>query len=174
MGLDVHDSQTSTLEANQVITVEPGVYFNEYLLDQAKAGTRSRFVVWNRVDQFRGTGGVRIEDVFIPDDGAAGSPEEDILVGDEHMYDVELWRCGILTIGERSGEHLGRSGTFITKEWEVAVLPGCLIYVKPTPCWSCSHALRPCTCDNTFELLDKPFGPINPRKTAFVFWFYSS
>jgi len=64
VGLDVHDSQTNTLEANQIITVEPGVYFNDYLLDQARQGTRSRFVVWSKVDQFVGTGGVRIEDCY--------------------------------------------------------------------------------------------------------------
>jgi len=65
LGLDVHDSQTSTVYTNQVITVEPGVYFNSYLLDQARAGSKSRFIVWDKVDTFRGTGGVRIEDDFV-------------------------------------------------------------------------------------------------------------
>jgi len=65
LGLDVHDSQTSTLAANQVITVEPGIYFNDYLLDEALRGTRSRFIVWDKVNSYRGSGGVRIEDDYI-------------------------------------------------------------------------------------------------------------
>jgi Xaa-Pro aminopeptidase len=65
VGLDVHDSQTTILAANQVITIEPGVYFNSYLLDQALVGTRSRFIVWDAVNAYRGTGGVRIEDDYV-------------------------------------------------------------------------------------------------------------
>ncbi len=65
VGLGVHDSQTSTIDTNQVVTVEPGVYFNDYLLDQAAASTRSRFVVWSKVNSYRGTGGVRIEDDYV-------------------------------------------------------------------------------------------------------------
>lgn len=49
VGLDVHDAQTNTLEMNQVITVEPGIYFNPFLLDEARASPRSRFIVWDNI-----------------------------------------------------------------------------------------------------------------------------
>jgi len=65
VGIDVHDAQTGTLAVNQVITVEPGVYFNDYTLDQARAGSRSKYNVWEVVDTYRGTGGVRIEDDYV-------------------------------------------------------------------------------------------------------------
>ena len=29
------------------------MYFNSYLLDQARAGSKSRFIVWDKVDSFR-------------------------------------------------------------------------------------------------------------------------
>lgn len=91
MGLDVHDvggypeGVTRSeepglrslrcgrrLEAGMVITVEPGVYFIDAVLEPALADPRyAPFLVPDAIARFRGKGGVRIEDdVFVT---AAGS-----------------------------------------------------------------------------------------------------
>jgi Xaa-Pro dipeptidase len=91
MGLDVHDvggypegvSRIDEpairslrcgrkLEAGIVITVEPGIYFIEALLEPALADPkRSRFLVPDVVRRFAGFGGVRIEDdVIVTQTGA--------------------------------------------------------------------------------------------------------
>ncbi|PAA50308.1 hypothetical protein BOX15_Mlig030441g2 [Macrostomum lignano] len=91
MGLDVHDvggypnggSRSTdpnlrslrtlrTLEAGMVLTIEPGLYFQDALLDRALANPeQARFFNVDRLAEFRGTGGVRIEDdVVVTADGA--------------------------------------------------------------------------------------------------------
>ncbi|CAD6184485.1 unnamed protein product [Caenorhabditis auriculariae] len=83
IGLDVHDCggylgdatprstlpglrslrTTRTLQERMVITIEPGCYFIDTLLDQALADpSKARFLVKTEVDKYRGFGGVRIED----------------------------------------------------------------------------------------------------------------
>ena len=58
------------LEPGMVTTVEPGVYFIDALLcDPARREKFSESVVWERVDELRGFGGIRIEDDVLVTDG---------------------------------------------------------------------------------------------------------
>jgi len=56
---------TRTLAANQVLTIEPGLYIIDSLLDGLKRDERQSQVNWNTVDQLRPFGGIRIEDNVI-------------------------------------------------------------------------------------------------------------
>lgn len=53
------------VEANQVFTIEPGLYFINSLLSQLKATTHSSMINWQQVDEMRPFGGIRIEDNII-------------------------------------------------------------------------------------------------------------
>jgi Xaa-Pro dipeptidase len=53
---------TRVLEENFVVTMEPGLYFIDALLEQARADHRGSRINWARVDHFRPYGGIRIED----------------------------------------------------------------------------------------------------------------
>ncbi|OEG73992.1 Xaa-Pro dipeptidase [Shewanella colwelliana] len=56
---------TRTLAVNQVLTIEPGLYIIDTLLNELKADARGNQVNWNMVDQLRPFGGIRIEDNVI-------------------------------------------------------------------------------------------------------------
>lgn len=56
---------TRTLAANQVLTIEPGLYIIDSLLDELKQDARKSQVNWSTVDQLRQFGGIRIEDNVI-------------------------------------------------------------------------------------------------------------
>jgi Xaa-Pro dipeptidase len=56
---------TRTIEANQVFTIEPGLYFIDSLLADLKDSPLSGEVNWQKVDALRPYGGVRIEDNVI-------------------------------------------------------------------------------------------------------------
>ena len=53
---------TRTLEPGFVVTIEPGLYFIDMLLEDLKAAGHGDSVDWARVDAFRPYGGIRIED----------------------------------------------------------------------------------------------------------------
>jgi Xaa-Pro aminopeptidase len=97
MGLDVHDMEglgedyvgytetiqrnpafgwcslrlAKALEADYVVTVEPGVYFIPALMDRWRAERRCEaFINYEKVESYRNFGGVRIEDdVLVTEDG---------------------------------------------------------------------------------------------------------
>lgn len=56
---------TRTIEANQVFTIEPGLYFIDSLLEDLRTSSQSKYINWDVVDEFRIFGGIRIEDNVI-------------------------------------------------------------------------------------------------------------
>ena len=59
------------LKKGMVITVEPGIYFIDYLLEELRSDlARSALINWPELERYRSVGGIRIEDnVVITDDG---------------------------------------------------------------------------------------------------------
>ena len=57
----IQNSEITMLTLNQVLTIEPGCYFNETLLDPALADeVQSQFINGPAIEPFRGIGGVNI------------------------------------------------------------------------------------------------------------------
>ncbi len=56
---------TRTLEENNVLTIEPGIYFIDMLLEKAKASDIGQYINWSRVADFKPYGGIRIEDNIV-------------------------------------------------------------------------------------------------------------
>jgi Xaa-Pro dipeptidase len=62
---------TRVLEPGMVVTIEPGLYFIDLLLDEVKKNGHAASVDWARVDAFRPYGGIRIEDEVLCTEGDA-------------------------------------------------------------------------------------------------------
>ena len=60
---------TRTLAPGMVVTIEPGIYFIDMLLEDLRAGPHADAVDWSRIDAFRPYGGIRIEDDVLCTDG---------------------------------------------------------------------------------------------------------
>ncbi|WP_018694388.1 Xaa-Pro dipeptidase [Algicola sagamiensis] len=56
---------TRVIEPNMVFTIEPGLYFIDSLLEILKSSEHASHINWEKVDQMRKFGGIRIEDNVI-------------------------------------------------------------------------------------------------------------
>ena len=63
----MHDPQPGswTLAQGHVLTIEPGIYFIEMLIDEAREASTARYYNFDLIDQYLDFGGVRIEDVLV-------------------------------------------------------------------------------------------------------------
>ena len=61
---------TRTLEPCMVVTIEPGLYFIDMLLDEVRRTPAAKDVDWNKVEALKPYGGIRIEDDVACTDGA--------------------------------------------------------------------------------------------------------
>eukprot|EP00735_Rhodelphis_limneticus_P006109 TRINITY_DN18469_c0_g1::TRINITY_DN18469_c0_g1_i1::g.2787::m.2787 TRINITY_DN18469_c0_g1::TRINITY_DN18469_c0_g1_i1::g.2787 ORF type:complete len:517 (-),score=164.48,sp/P12955/PEPD_HUMAN/36.75/3e-81,Peptidase_M24/PF00557.19/1.6e-54,AMP_N/PF05195.11/3.8e-24,AMP_N/PF05195.11/1.5e+03 TRINITY_DN18469_c0_g1_i1:396-1913(-) len=67
VGLDVHDPYPSdmVLRTNALWTIEPGIYFVQGLVDEAKQGSLAHLYNFAEIEKYMDFGGVRIEDVIL-------------------------------------------------------------------------------------------------------------
>ncbi len=56
---------TRTMEAGQILTIEPGVYFIDSLLGDLKQTEHASSINWNKIETMKPFGGIRIEDDIV-------------------------------------------------------------------------------------------------------------
>lgn len=56
---------TRLIEPSMVFTIEPGLYFIDSLLADLQQTAHGKLLNWQKIDAFRGFGGIRIEDNII-------------------------------------------------------------------------------------------------------------
>jgi len=74
LGLDVHDTSIypeTPLISGMVITIEPGIYFNDYLIDKyINDSSKNKYLNVPLLESYRNFGGIRIEDdILVTDNG---------------------------------------------------------------------------------------------------------
>lgn len=111
MGMDVHDvggyleghptrpngpglgnlRTARVLKANMVLTIEPGCYFIDHLIDAAlKDESLNQFINEDKINEYRGFGGVRIEDdVIVTETGV-----ELMSIVPRTVDEIESWMKG--------------------------------------------------------------------------------
>lgn len=72
---------TRKLEDGCVVTVEPGFYLIDQLLNEAKLKPLGRMIEWQRVEQLKPFGGIRIEDNVVARPGASENLTRTAFVG---------------------------------------------------------------------------------------------
>lgn len=83
VGLDVHDvgknvpyKSSGYLENGTFFTVEPGIYFIDFMMDKAEADLNLvKYLNVEKLEEYRGFGGVRIED--------------DVLIHEDHVESLQ-------------------------------------------------------------------------------------
>ena len=88
LGLDVHDvgmrsvtyKSNVILENGNFITVEPGIYFIDFLMDEAEQSpVLSKYIIKEELEKYRGFGGVRIEDDVMIGEDSVESYQKDLI-----------------------------------------------------------------------------------------------
>jgi Xaa-Pro dipeptidase len=69
------------LEPGVVVTVEPGIYFIDSLLQAARGDARGRHIDWEMVERLRPYGGIRIEDNVVTTDNVPENMTRDAFAG---------------------------------------------------------------------------------------------
>ena len=93
---------TRVLAAGMYITVEPGCYFIDMLLDEALADpARAPYLCAPAIAPFRGTGGVRIEDDVLVTAGGC----ENFTLAPRTVEDVEAACAGRITSIDQVSKH---------------------------------------------------------------------
>ncbi len=64
-----HLRLTRVLEPGAVVTIEPGIYFADLLMEELRNGEHASTVNWDKVETLRPYGGIRIEDDVVCTDG---------------------------------------------------------------------------------------------------------